>query len=89
MHGFIHRFVEDAFTPEQVEVLVAAFDAAWTEVMASNAPWAQPDYREAGRTILAKEIIAAAKAGETNPQALTADALLHLSRRKLTRTAPD
>jgi hypothetical protein len=38
---------------------------------------------------LAKEIIAAAKAGETNPQALTADALLHLSRRKLTRTAPD
>ena len=89
MQGLDQRFAGGAFTPEEVKVLIAAFDAAWTKIMASNAPWAEPDYWEAGRTILAKQIIAAAKAGETNPQALTGDALLHLSRQKLSRAPPD
>jgi hypothetical protein len=53
--------------------------------VSSNAPWAQPDYTEAGRTIIAKYIIAAAK----DDRVLTDGALLHLSRQKLSRTLPE
>jgi hypothetical protein len=89
MHGFVDRFAQGAFTLETTNVLTGAFDKAWAEVVSSQAPWAQPDYTEAGRTILAKHIIAAAKAGETDGGALMEGALLHLSRQKLTRTPPE
>jgi|SRR5579871_4345035 len=88
MDGFLGRFAQGVFTPETTVILTAAFDKAWGEVVSSNAPWAQPDYAETGRTILAKHIIAAAKAGETDTGALIEGALLHLSRQKLTRTPP-
>jgi hypothetical protein len=89
MHGFVARFAEGVFTPETIKVLAAAFDDAWDRIVSSNAPWAQPDYAEAGRTIIAKYIIAAAKAGEKDGRKLTDDALLHLSRQKLSRTVPE
>ena len=75
--------------PETIEVLTAAFDEAWRKVTSSNAPWAQPDYAKAARTIIARRIIAAAKFGETDRQALADGALLHLSRQKLSRALPE
>ena len=89
MHGFVVEFAEGVFTPETIEVLTAAFDEAWRKVTSSNAPWAQPDYAKAARTIIARRIIAAAKFGETDRQALADGALLHLSRQKLSRALPE
>ena len=89
MHGFVNEFAEGVFTPETIEVLTAAFDEAWRKVTSSNAPWAQPDYTKAARTIIARHIIAAAKFGETDRQALADGALLHLSRQKLSRALPE
>jgi hypothetical protein len=66
-----------------------AFDDAWRRVELSNAPWASPDYSTAGRTILAKYIIATAKAGERDPKWLADSAMLYLSQQKVTRTPPE
>ena len=87
MQGFIDRLARGVFSPEAISVLTGAFDDAWANVAASDAPWAQPEYAEAGRTIIAKHIIADAKAGQTDRRALADGALLHLSRQKLSRTA--
>jgi hypothetical protein len=89
MHGFVDSFAPSVLRPETIKILTSAFDEAWAEITSSNAPWAQPDYAQAGRTILARHIIAAAKAGETDRRALMDGALLHLSRQKLTRTPPE
>jgi hypothetical protein len=77
-----------AFGPEDIRMLVAAFDAAWEAVKASGAPFSEPDYQETARDILAKSIIYAAKTGERDERTLTEDALLQLSRANLRRQGP-
>jgi hypothetical protein len=77
MQGFIKRFADEVFFPEEVEILVAAFDDAWTKLQASRAPFAENVYD--AREILAKHIIMSAQRGERNRRQLTDDALLHLS----------
>jgi hypothetical protein len=81
MHGFIKRFADGVFFPEEVEILVAAFDDAWATLQASRAPFAQAqeDYCPAAQELLAKHIIMSAQRGERNRRQLTDDALLHLS----------
>jgi hypothetical protein len=73
------------FYPEEVEILTAAFDDAWSKVQASGAPFAGEGYILEAREILAKRIIMSAQRGERNRQQLTGDALLHLSRQKLSK----
>jgi len=85
MHGFIKRFADGVFYPEEVEILTAAFDEAWASVQASQAPFAAEDYASAAREILAKHIIMAAQRGERDRHRLTNDALLHLSQQKLSK----
>jgi hypothetical protein len=80
MFGFIKKYAEEVFYPEEVEVLTAAFDDAWAKLEAGRAPFAQEAYAPAAREILAKRIIMAAQRGERNRQQLTDDALRHLSR---------
>jgi hypothetical protein len=77
MQGFIKRFADGVFFPEEVEILVVAFDDAWTKLQASGAPSAENAYD--AREILAKHIIMSAQRGERNRRQLTDDALLHLS----------
>jgi len=43
----------------------------------------------AGRTILARHIIVAAKAGERDPRWLADSALLYLAQQKVSRTPPE
>ena len=86
MHGFIKRFANGVFYPEEVDILTAAFDDAWAKLQASRAPFAEEAYASA-QEILAKQIIMAAQRGERNPRHLTQDALLHLSPQKLSRKA--
>jgi hypothetical protein len=71
---------QGTFGPEEVRILVAAFDAAWTSVKSSGAPFSEERYTEIGREILAKAIIQAAKLGERNEHNLTDGALLALSK---------
>jgi hypothetical protein len=77
MHDFIKRFAGGVFFPEEVEILVAAFDDAWAKLQASRTPFAEDAYD--AREILARHIIMSAQRGERNRRQLTDDALLHLS----------
>jgi hypothetical protein len=88
MHGFIKRFADGVFYPEEVEILVAAFDDAWAKLQASKAPFVAEGYVLGAREILARRIIMAAKRGERNPRQLTDDALLYLSQQKLSKKPP-
>jgi hypothetical protein len=76
---------EGAFGPEEIRILVAAFDAAWGTAKASGAPFSDPDFEETARDILAKSIIYNAKLGERDERALTAAALLQLSKANMRR----
>ena len=76
MHGFIKRFANGVFYPEEVDILTAAFDDAWAKLQASRAPFAEEAYASATREILAKQIIMAAKRGERNTRHLSQNALL-------------
>ena len=58
-------------------------------MQASNAPYGTEEYALAGRAILARHIIANAKAGERDPRYLADSALLYLSQQKLSRTPPN
>ena len=76
MHGFIKKFANGVFYPEEAAILTAAFDDAWAKLQASRAPFAEDAYAAAAREILAKQIIMAAQRGERNPKRLTLDALV-------------
>ena len=80
MHGFIKRFANGVFHPEEVDILTAAFDDAWAKLQASRTPFADAS---ASREILAKQIIMAAQRGERNPKHLAQDSLLPFSQQKL------
>jgi hypothetical protein len=88
MRGFINRYADGVFDPADISMLVHAFEDAWRRVEASNAPYGSDEYALAGRTIIAKHIIRAAKGGERDPRWLADSALLYLSRQKLSRTPP-
>jgi len=85
MHGFIKRFADGAFYPEEVQILTAAFEDAWASVQASQAPSAAEEYALAAREILAKHIIAAAQRGERDRRRLRDGALLSFSQQKLSK----
>ena len=74
---------EGAFEPEEVEVLVKAFDAAWSSLAKSGARL-DSDYRiDEARNIIGKFIINEAKKGERNSRTLTEGALLHYTQQIL------
>ena len=67
VRDFIKQYVDGAFSPEEVSNLRVAFDDAWRRVEASKAPYGAEEYALAARSILARHIIRAAKAGEVDP----------------------
>ena len=85
MHGFIEKLAPGVFDPEDLKILTHAFDDAWARAQASKAGYVAEQYESAGRAILAKHIINAAKAGERDPRWLADSALLYLSQQKLRR----
>jgi hypothetical protein len=86
MHGFLHEH-PGAFDPEEVRILVAAFESAWASVQASGAIFDTGTRTASARAILAKHIIAAAKQGERDQSRLRDGALLAFAQSNL-RTAP-
>jgi hypothetical protein len=69
----------NAFDPEAVAILGAAFDAAWDIVQKSGSPL--PDEAQAATTRerLAKRIIEMGQKGARNHKRLVEDALAHLT----------
>jgi hypothetical protein len=88
VRGFVKQYADGEFDPDTIGILTQAFDDAWQSVQLSKRPYVAEEYTEAGRIILAKHIITAAKAGERNPRRLADGALLYLSRQKLRREPP-
>jgi hypothetical protein len=86
--GFIKQYADGAFDAAVISILEDAFEDAWRRVEASKAPYVSEEYALAGRTIIVKYIIRAAKAGERDPRWLADSALLYLSQQKLRRTPP-
>jgi len=84
--GLINQYADGAFDPETIRILAQAFDDAWRRAQLSKTPYVAEEYAEAGRIILAKHIITAAKAGERDPRWLVDSALLYLSRQNLRRS---
>jgi hypothetical protein len=70
------------FEPDEVQILVAAFDKAWETVQASSIRY-PADKLESVRAILAKRIIAAAMDGERDLGRLRDGALLALAQSTL------
>jgi hypothetical protein len=86
----MHRFLNEhagVFDPEEVRILVAAFETAWASVQASGATFDTEAKVEAARAVLAKHIIAAAKQGERDQSRLCDGALLAFAQSNL-RTTP-
>jgi hypothetical protein len=66
---------EAAFTPETIQVLVAALDEAWERLRQSRSPLARPAYSRAMREVVAKRIIEIAQRGVQDREALVKDAV--------------
>ncbi len=89
MRGFLKHFAPDEFRPDEISILEDVLEDAWRRIECSKAPWAFDDYAAAGRTILAKYIIAMARSGERDSKWLADSAVLYLSRQKLSREPPE
>jgi hypothetical protein len=85
MRGFLAEHL-GVFDPDDISILVAAFDKAWEAVQASGAVFGEAE-ADLARAILAKHIIAAAKNGERDQTRLRDDALMALAQSNL-RTIP-
>ena len=83
MRGFLAEHL-GVFDPDEIRILVAAFDKAWEAVQASGVTYAE-DKVELVRAILAKHIIAAARDGERDHSRLRDGALLALAQSNLRR----
>jgi hypothetical protein len=76
MLHLIKKHVEGGvFPPDELRILVAAFDAAWESIRRSRAQLLD-DQIEDARNLLAKTIIEAASQGERDKHRLTECALL-------------
>ena len=84
MRGFLAEHL-GVFDPDDIRILIAAFDKAWEAVQASGVVYAE-DKVGLVRAILAKHIIAAAKNGERDHSRLRDGALLALAQSNLRRT---
>jgi hypothetical protein len=69
----------NAFDPEAVRILAAAFDAAWDALQKSGSPLASDAHAITTRERLAKRIIAMGQKGMRNHQRLVEDAFAHLT----------
>ncbi len=71
---------QSAFEPETIEILVAAFEAAWQKVEQSGSKLASPRYKRAAQELIAKRIIEMAQRGERDQAVLADDAVAYLER---------
>ena len=73
MRSYLDEHEPAAFEPDQVKILVGAFDRAWQELF--RASLVTDANRQASRQRLAKILIGAAKSGILNEDKLAAEAV--------------
>jgi hypothetical protein len=78
MRGFLAKHL-GVFDPDDIRILVGAFDKAWEAVQASGEVFDSKARVDTARAILAKHIIAAAKDGEREEGRLRDGALVALA----------
>ncbi len=81
----IDRYAHGVFDPEDVRVLVAAFDDAWRRLRDAGPEFASERESEAMRDTIAKYIIEQARHGERDGRRLREGALLQCARLSLQR----
>jgi hypothetical protein len=69
---------QEAFEPETIRTLTAAFDQAWDKFKSSGSSLAQDACAPSTRALLAKQIIAKAQTGERNIDRLVKDGIAYL-----------
>jgi hypothetical protein len=74
---------DEAFDPETVRILTAAFDEAWQSLEKNGVTYATDGHSKETRDRLAKCIIELARAGERNQRLLRDNALLYLAQDNL------
>jgi len=82
MRGFLAEHL-GVFDPDDIRILVDAFDKAWEAVQASGAIFDTKAKADTARAILAKHIIAAAQDGERDEGRLRDGALVALAQSNL------
>lgn len=85
MREVLNSLMPGAFEPEEIQVLVEAFEEAVRLVHASGAPFAEQKYEDRVRDILAASIIDDAKKGERDRSTLAQNALQRLISTRLGR----
>jgi hypothetical protein len=79
----IDKYAGGVFSPDDVRILVAAFDAAWRSLLASGITFQSDRESEAVRDTLAKHIIEQARYGERDQRHLRDGALLQYAQSKV------
>jgi hypothetical protein len=83
MRSAIDKYAAGVFGPDDVRILVAAFDDAWRSLLASGITFESDQESNAVRDTLAKHIIEQARYGERDQRRLRDGALLHYNQSKL------
>jgi hypothetical protein len=82
MRGFLAEH-SGVFAPDEIRILVTAFDKAWEAIQASGAIFDTDAKIQLARATLAKHIIEAAKQGERDQGRLRDGALVALAQSNL------
>jgi len=88
MLSAIDKYAGGFFSPDDVRILVAAFDGAWRSLLASGITFESDRESEAVRATLAKYIIEQARFGERDQGRLRDAALLRYAQSKLKSKPP-
>jgi hypothetical protein len=83
MLSAIDKYAGGVFQPDDVRILVAAFDSAWRSLLASGITFESDRELQAVRDRLAKYIIEQARHGERDQRRLRDGALLQYAQSKL------
>jgi hypothetical protein len=83
MLNVIDKYAGGVFDPDDVRILVAAFDDAWRSLLASGITFGSDRESEAVRDALAKHIVEQARYGERDRRRLRDGALLQYAQSKL------
>jgi hypothetical protein len=84
MLSAIDKYAGGVFSPDDVRILVAAFDGAWRSLLARGITFESDRESDAVRDTLAKHIIEQARYGERDQGRLRDGALLQYAQSKLT-----
>jgi len=83
MLSAIDKYAGGVFSPDDVRILLAAFDGAWRSLLASGITFESDRESEAVRSTLARYIIEQARFGERDQGRLRNGALLRYAQSKL------